>query len=317
MKTKLLLTVLWLSACSSGPAQQPADLGSAGAPETITETAGHPSQPEPEPEPEAGAGGALAEGGAAGVTEAGASPGGFPATAGAPDGGAAGEAPIDRVALMVGPVGDSLTANHGATNNNGWRQTIFLNSEAAGYPVHAFGTTVGGTFTENRHSGISGCDIACASAASANNFGVGKRFHGLPGVIMILIGSADILNGADPEVTANAYKALCEARFIAAEPTLSGLVVATIPPLPGDPPGVAAYNDALKRRGGIWDQIHSDYPKIRIARVDLFSAIGGKYSANLYIGIHPNDAGYALLGAAYWEKVGPLFDRLTLRYQAK
>lgn len=213
---------------------------------------------------------------------------------------------------MVGPVGDSLTANRGATDENGWRKYIFDQAQAAGYPIHFFGKTASGTFPENRHSGISGCTIACSSAASALNFGPDGPFHELPGVVMILIGSGDIIAGAAPEEAAAAYKVYLVERFIGALPHLQALVVSTIPPLRGDPPAAAAYNAALKEPGGVWDQLEAEYG-VRLARIDAFGAMGGHYDPSLYAdqSSHPNDAGYARIGAEYWRATGPLFDELT------
>lgn len=255
----------------------------------------------PEPEPPTAAGGAPA--GFTSETDA----------AGAPAGAGSGVvAPFLRQPLMIGPVGDSLTANRGATDENGWRKYIYDQAQQAGYPLHFFGKTASGTFPENRHSSISGCDIACSSAASALNFGPDGPFYDLPGVVMVLIGSADIINGTDPAVAAAAYKIYLVERFIQVVPHLQAIVVATIPPLRGDPPAAAAYNAALQGPGGVWDQLEIEY-SVRLARIDAFKAMGGHYDPTLYAdqSSHPNDAGYARIGEEYWRGVGPLFDELT------
>lgn len=196
--------------------------------------------------------------------------------------------PVD--VLMAG---DSITVGIGSTSGRGMRPHLREAFEAADVEHGARTLRFVGSVNDAcmDHFGVSGRPIPTLRDAIAAEVAAKS-----PAMLSLLIGTNDARNNGvtyDETATPAAYADLL-ANAYAADPALP-VVVCTLPPMADSTAnGNAAHlTNELTRTGGIVETAQDGGQSITVC--DLRSAIT---IAHLADGVHPNDAGYALLAAS-------------------
>ncbi len=292
---------------------------------------GSPSDPETEAEGTGGAstGGALSTGGgsatggaavggvaSSGGTAAGGS-GGAPSSGGAGSGGALGTGggalnfepcPVAPEPCKIMPSGDSITVGAQSTDTGGYRVPLFraaLESEKnitfVG-PSGAGPATVDGvTFPEN-HDGHSGYIIDTIDTRKGLLPLVEQNLEKFsPHIMLLMIGTNDINTELELESAPTRLAAVIDKVTETSPETL--LVVAQLIPTRTDSLNVdvQAYNAAMKALVAERAQAGK-----HIVLVDMYSAFTRNQSYKdqlLFDGLHPNDAGYAVMADVWYDAI--------------
>lgn len=206
--------------------------------------------------------------------------------------------------------GDSITQGDSGNNAGGFRDWIADYIVSNGLSLDAVGSRAQGLFPDRQHSAQGG--LAIASIASLNVTDLATRN---PSLILNMMGTnnMDDVGGASAALTA--YQTALGDIFTAAVARKSTvrISVTTILPIQTGQAGwdqVATFNAGLP---AIWDAFDAAHPSNTLIRWDAHAAIGGAWSST-YFGadpVHPNDAGYALLGAALIAAVAPTLRGLS------
>jgi hypothetical protein len=249
----------------------------------------------------AGAGGGSPEASGGAVLDAGA---GLPPVMEPRDPTAFAPCPTDGTPCRIMPLGDSITdgidPTIGYASNGGYRLELFRQAVAAGHDITFVGTRppngpngdVEGQPFPRSHEGISGDTIvqlaARVDAALAAN---------PPHVVLLQIGTNNLYQGMAPDLPGQLASLLDQITGAAPDALV---VVAQITPLGGQFPanGVEQYNAAIP---GIV-QARVDAGK-HVIVVDQFTRIASTpdfVQQLLPDNIHPNAAGYAILGETWY-----------------
>lgn len=124
-----------------------------------------------------------------------------------------------------------------------------------------------------------------------------------PDVVVMLLGTNDLLGGADSEQILGEYDELL-ALYRKHDPTTS-IVVGTPPPMTAETCGCEAEQQALAAALPTWASGVST-PESPVTVADL--STGFDPAADTYDGIHPNDAGDAKLAAAWAPVISAALD---------
>ncbi|HEV2636210.1 MAG TPA: ricin-type beta-trefoil lectin domain protein [Actinocrinis sp.] len=185
--------------------------------------------------------------------------------------------------LRLEPVGDSITYGYQSTTGNGYRQELWNDLTGEGHPLDFVGSAVGGNMADPDNEGHSGWRIDQIAGIIDNSLATYK-----PNVITLMIGINDM--GQDYQVsTAPARLSSLITQIENDDPTATLLVANLTVSTNTD---VAEYEPAFNAAvpGIIQTQANAGH---HIALVDMHSALT---TSQLADGLHPNDAGYAVMG---------------------
>lgn len=204
-----------------------------------------------------------------------------PAGASAP----AGPAPPGPVALRVMPMGDSITFGTGSSTGAGYRTGMRELLVAGGRPADLVGDRRSGTGPDPDHEGVPGAVIAEIAARSR----VSVPFH-RPDVVTLHAGTNDLNRDVDPAGAPARLGALID-RILAGSPGVTVLVATLVPARsPATQARIGRYNEQVmrlaegRRRAGQ-----------RVRPVSM----AGVTPADLADALHPSDAGYRTMAAAF------------------
>jgi lysophospholipase L1-like esterase len=255
------------------------------------------------------------EGGNAGAASAGASSqaGGGSGTAGiAGAGNAFSPCPTSAATpCAVLPLGDSITEGFGSSGG-GYRVELFRQAVQNGKNLTFVGSLQNGPATvqnqpfPKRHQGHGGYTIDTSSGHSGISGSITEQAlaNYRPNIVLLMIGTNDINGNVDVAAAPTRLGKLIDAITTRAPDAL--LVVATIIPIANDGtnPKVQAYNAALpalvnaRANAGKHVVLLDNYAAF-VKDPSYRSKLMGDY-------LHPNDAGYAVLGRAMYEAIGGL-----------
>jgi len=209
---------------------------------------------------------------------------------------------------LVMPLGDSITqGKDGATDEGGYRETLFRLAHAAGKSIQLVGSrtngpmTVDGVAWPRTHEGYSGYTIPALlrNDLTPNNIKTYK-----PNVVLLMIGTNDLSVGEDmPEVRL----AGIVDTILSADPKLL-LFLTQITPGQSDKVSynqkVKSYNAAMP---GIVSERAAAGKHIRLMDMNTPFLSNANYSTALLAnGVHPNDTGYKLMGQTWYAALSPL-----------
>lgn len=259
-----------------------------------------------------GAGGDSAAGGASG--SAGAASGGAAAQAGAGGGsagtaGAASYSPCPTSgACAVLPLGDSITEGFGSSGG-GYRVELFRQALQNGKSLTFVGSLQNGPNTvqnqtfPKKHEGHGGFTIDSDSGHSGISGSITNQalsnFH--PNIVLLMIGTNDINGSVD---IANAPKRLGKLIDDITTGAPSALVVvATIIPIANDGTNqkVQTYNAALP--GIVNTRATAGKHVVLLDNYAAFSKDSSYKTTLMGDSLHPNDAGYVVLGRSIYEAI--------------
>lgn len=256
-------------------------------------------------------GGALTNVGGAGGTgqgSGGASSGGETGTGGGPP--EFSPCPETGPCVLL-PLGDSITEGF-ASSGGGYRVELFKQALAANQDITFVGdlqngpTMVSGTTFPRRHEGHGGFTIDSDQSHSGISGEITSSalsdHH--PHIVLLMIGTNDINGNVSVQNAPNRLGNLIDSITSQAPDAL--VVVASIIPVlnSGTNAKVLTYNTAV-------EQVVSDRATggDHVVFLDNYEAIASQpnYSSALMAdGLHPNDAGYAVLGRAFYGAIEPL-----------
>ncbi|HEV8245750.1 MAG TPA: SGNH/GDSL hydrolase family protein [Polyangiaceae bacterium] len=216
---------------------------------------------------------------------------------------------------IVLPFGDSITAGANSTDTGGYRSPLFHLAHANGHdPLFVGGmengpATVDGVAFSNHHEGHPGYKIDVSG--SSDWYGITPMVEGVmstqhPEIILLMIGTNDVLQSYDLAEAPNRLAILLD-KIITAAPDAC-LVVAMATPL-SDDAGDAQIQEYNSHIPGLVSSRASDGK--HIGWVDMHSAFtaNANYETDyLADGIHPKDAGYALMASTWYDAIQGLLD---------
>ena len=210
---------------------------------------------------------------------------------------------------LVMPLGDSITqGKSGSSDQGGYRETLFRLAHAAGKSLELVGsqtngpTTVDGVAWPRTHEGYSGYTIVrlTRNGLTPNNV---KTFK--PNIVLLMIGTNDLSVGEDMPTLrlANLVDSI-----LSADPSLLLFLTQITPGRKADPDSynqkVSAYNAAMVE---IVRQRATAGRHIRLMDMNTpFTSMANYSTALLADGVHPNDAGYKLMGQTWYATLSPL-----------
>jgi len=209
---------------------------------------------------------------------------------------------------LVMPLGDSITqGKDGSTDQGGYRETLFRLAHAAGKSIQLVGSrtngpaTVDGIAWPRNHEGYSGYTIP---ALLSNNLTPNNIKTYKPNIVLLMIGTNDLSVGEDmPDVRL----AGIVDTILGADPKLL-LFLTQITPGQTDHVSynqrVTPYNAAMV---GIVSQRAAAGKHIRLMDMNTPFVSNANYSTALLAnGVHPNDAGYRLMGQTWYAALSAL-----------
>lgn len=213
--------------------------------------------------------------------------------------------PTDGTACRIMPLGDSITdgidLTIGYSSNGGYRLELFRQATLDGHSISFVGTRPpNGPATDDvtnqpfprDHEGISGNTVAQV----ANRVGVALAANP-PHIVLLQIGTNDLYQGMPGDLPEDLASLVDQ---ITSQAPDALVVVAQITPLGGSFPnnGVPQYNSAIP---GLVDT-NVDLGN-HVVMVDMFSPIADQpdfVTQLLPDNIHPNAAGYAIMGETWY-----------------
>jgi lysophospholipase L1-like esterase len=214
--------------------------------------------------------------------------------------------PTGGTACAVLPLGDSITEGYLPTGDNGgYRVELFNQAVSTGKNITFVGTltngpsTVAGRTFPKRHEGHGGYTIAGggqgAIAGSVTDTAI-SMYH--PNIVLLMIGTNDINGNINTSSAPTRLGQLID-EIIADAPNAL-VVVASIIPIrdDGSNPRVPNYNAAIP--GLVNTRAAAGK---HVVFVDNYAAFikDTSYKTSLMVdGLHPNDAGYAVLGRSFY-----------------
>lgn len=265
----------------------------------------------------ASSGGTSAGGASSGGASAGGSANGGAANAGGSagaSGGAIGFAPCPTTAATpcaVLPLGDSITEGYGSSGG-GYRVELFRQAVQNGKNVTFVGSLQNGpNSVENRtfpkrHEGHGGYTIDSDSGHSGISGSITDQaianYH--PHIVLLMIGTNDINGNVDVNAAPNRLGNLIDDITTRAPSAL--VVVATIIPIANDGTNarVKTYNTALA--GVVSTRANAGKHVLLLDNYAAFSKDVNYKTALMYDYLHPNDAGYAVLGRSFYSVIASL-----------
>ncbi|GAA1987853.1 SGNH/GDSL hydrolase family protein [Kitasatospora viridis] len=204
--------------------------------------------------------------------------------------------------VRVMPLGDSITYGTGSCDGDGYRGPLLgLVAAQSRYAVDLVGSQQGGTMADPDNEGHPGYTI---SQIASGVDGWLAAAH--PDVVLLHIGINDLLGGTDGATAADLARRLLD-RIYADRPGVTVIMQGLIPTTPGwnpkpdQPPiqAIAGYNGRLRQL-----QPAEQQQGRRFSYVDAPSLDPG---TQLPDGVHPDDAGYALLARNFFAPLDQAF----------
>lgn len=197
------------------------------------------------------------------------------------------------VPVAIMPLGDSIT--DGFNVPGGYRITLKPRLNAGGYATDMVGTMSNGpaALTDREHQGLSGWRI---DQLDANV--VSWLQQTAPAVVLLHAGTNDMIQGVNLSTAPARLGALID-KITATRPQAKVLVASIVPlGTAAWEANVQAFNAAIpglvQSRAAAGKQVHF---------VDMHAKLT---AADLADGIHPSEAGYAKMGAAWYEALRPV-----------
>ena len=267
----------------------------------------------------AGTGGQATGGAKADAAGGGGADGGGAGSGGQPDGsagGAGGGAPYNPCpstgTCAIMPLGDSITAGTGSSDGGGYRVELFRQTVANSQSITFVGTlasgptTVSGKPFPRSHEGHSGFVIDTITQrqglSSVTDAAIAKS---IPHIVLLMIGTNDIVWGVldEPTKLGNLID-----KIIADAPKAL-VVVAQIGPSNDDNRTalIRAYNDGIP--AVVQARVAAGK---HVAMVDMFTPFVSNpnyKTALLSDEVHPNDAGYVILGQTWYQAIQSVLPR--------
>jgi lysophospholipase L1-like esterase len=228
-----------------------------------------------------------------------------------PDAGDPGPCPAPPKTCRVLPLGDSITYGLGSTLGGGYRVPLFAAAVAGGLHLGFVGSqangpaVVSGEPFPRSHDGYIGYTIEAGGGRRGLAPVVYNIVRGAqPHVILLMIGVNDVGLGlgTGPEI-AGRLGAMLETVFMVAP--AATVLVAQITPntVTAEAPLLDAYNLALLDVAA--QQVNEGH---HVQIVDVHDAFTARadWPSLLSDGVHPNDAGYVVMGDAWFAALGPL-----------
>ncbi|HET9954178.1 MAG TPA: SGNH/GDSL hydrolase family protein [Polyangiaceae bacterium] len=206
----------------------------------------------------------------------------------------------------IWPIGDSITVGHGS-DASGFRTGIFAKTVQDNLSVSFIGTESDGPDMfagrpfPKRHDGYVGYRTDQVLALIQDIASAVKNTP--PGVVLILLGTNDAIQGATMADSARDIGKVIDAVFGAFPDAAVALAQIT----PTNQSDVNMRAEDLNARLPALVESRSAAGK-RITLVDMYAAFTREPAyANKYLkdGIHPNDTGYAVMTEAWYAAIGP------------
>jgi lysophospholipase L1-like esterase len=218
---------------------------------------------------------------------------------------------VARASVNIMPLGDSITDGVGSAAGGGYRAPLYTDLQNAGYSFTFVGSATDNPgplpASQQHHEGHPGYRVdqiannLDGSDGTGGNNG-GSWFHNgaQPDIILLHIGTNDILQNFDVANLNARIDALVN-QIVTDKPS-ADLIISSIIPIdnPTDNAEVQAYNTYIKNvLVPKYDALHD-----HVSYVDQYANFvdaGGNLKSNLYAGdgIHPDDAGYALMATTW------------------
>jgi lysophospholipase L1-like esterase len=205
----------------------------------------------------------------------------------------------DQNAIRIMPLGDSITAGIGTLDRGGYREPLWEKCQVAGWNVSFVGSQQDGpnSLLDRDNEGHPGWRTDQISQKV-----VGWLEATRPQIILLHIGTNDILQGYSPEVAAARLQYLLD-QITTTEPN-ADVIVAQIIPL-GKPLldiKVAAYNRYIPL------MVHQMAARGKhVLCIDMYNVVP---ASDLVDGIHPNVTGYALMANEWYQALKPIVTEL-------
>jgi lysophospholipase L1-like esterase len=262
---------------------------------------------------------------ATGGNSGGAGGGTSPGTGGTrPDGGGA-DIPADSgsssfnpcpttagTACAIMPLGDSITEGFGATGNvGGYRIELFSQAVAAGKNITFVGsltngpTTVANTTFPRKHEGHGGWTIAQISGIVAPTGGTASVLTtNKPNIVLLMIGTNDINGNMDLPNAPSRLDTLI-GQITSAVPSALVVVASIIPSQnDGTNRNFQTYNTAIP--GVVSKAAAAGKHVVFLDNWAAFSADSSYKTKLMKDNLHPNDAGYVVLGQSWYKALSAL-----------
>lgn len=197
----------------------------------------------------------------------------------------AGQAVAAASALRVMPLGDSITDGVGSSTGNGYRGPLWDRLGSGGYSLDFVGTSRAGSMADPDNEGHSGWRIdQIDSLANASL----SRYR--PNVVTLMIGTNDLGQNYQVPTAPARLNSLID-RVVAASPDATVLVASL----------VVSTNPTVEANRGWFNQQIPGIVQAKqaagkhVRQVDM----GALTAGDLADGLHPNDAGYRKMAAAF------------------
>jgi lysophospholipase L1-like esterase len=254
-----------------------------------------------------GTGGSTSDGSTE-ASDAGAQPDAAPPVTEPPTGYA--PCPTDGTPCKIMPLGDSITdgidSTQGYASNGGYRLELFRLAVTAGHDITFVGTqppngptgNVAGQPFPRNHEGISGNTIAQVAARID-----GELVANPPNIVLLQIGTNNLYQGMAADIPGQLASLLDQITSGAPDALV---VVAQITPLGGQFPnnGVDEYNATIP--GIVQERVSAGKHMIVVDQFTRIASTPNFVTALLPDNIHPNAAGYAIMGETWYGAIEAL-----------
>jgi lysophospholipase L1-like esterase len=198
-------------------------------------------------------------------------------------------------AIRVMPLGDSITFGLGTSDLGGYREPLWHKIEADNWNIRFVGSVQSGpkTLLERADEGHPGWRIDQISAKIVPWLQATQ-----PQIILLHIGTNDIIQGATPELAESRLHYLLN-QITVTDPSATVIVAQIIPleRLHRDP-AIVAFNNTIPAL------VHTfDMQGKHVSYVDMYRTVP---RSDLVDGIHPDAQGYALMADVWYHALKPL-----------
>ncbi|MFJ3673582.1 FG-GAP-like repeat-containing protein [Streptomyces sp. NPDC090106] len=197
---------------------------------------------------------------------------------------------VEKPALRLLPVGDSITYGAASSDGNGYRKLLWDALDAQGLEPDFIGCNASGDMSDPQHEGNRGYLIEAMEDPAVRDATLMR-----PNVVTLMAGTNDIYRDSEVAKAPGQLGALID-QLQAASPGVA-IAVATIVPVKND-------SEAQKRRNAYNEQVRllvedrqDSGQKVMLAEM------GPMTESMLYDTLHPNDVGYAYIAGRFEEAV--------------